>query len=206
MRKFVVLSGIILILVVFSCTKTDNKHFLEVKAWQDTLNMEFADAATSPLLPEDLAVFKGLQFYSIDKDFMVEAEFIRTPTETPFFMKTTTERQPVYVKYGIATFKIRDEACTLHIYQNVELTKKSEYADYLFIPFLDKTSGVTTYYGGRYIDLKKPKEDKMVIDFNKAYNPYCAYNDRYSCPIPPKENLLPLEITAGVRAFHTKPN
>ncbi len=202
MRKTIFLIVTLLSVIFFSCQKSDNEHFIEIKAWQDTLNMEFSDSATSPLLPEDLAVFEELEFYSIDKDFLVEAEFIRTPTETPFFMQTTTDRQPVYVKYGMAKFTIRGEECELNIYQNVELTKKAEFADYLFIPFMDATSGVTSYYGGRYIDLKIPESDKIVIDFNKAYNPYCAYNDRYSCPIPPTENRLTVDINAGVKSFH----
>ena len=76
-----------------------------------------------------------------------------------------------------------------------------EYEDYLFIPFNDLTNGNETYDGGRYLDLKTTSESTIVIDFNKAYNPYCAYNDKYSCPIPPRENDLPIEIKAGILTF-----
>ena len=76
-----------------------------------------------------------------------------------------------------------------------------EYSNHLFIPFNDITNGVETYDAGRYIDLEIPKGDTIIIDFNKAYNPYCAYNDGYSCPIPPEENNLEVEVKAGVMAF-----
>jgi uncharacterized protein (DUF1684 family) len=72
----------------------------------------------------------------------------------------------------------------------------------LFLPFLDNTNGDTTYGGGRYIDLRIPEGDTIEIDFNKAYNPYCAYNSRYSCPIVPRENYLDTNIEAGVKKFH----
>ena len=76
-----------------------------------------------------------------------------------------------------------------------------EYKDYLFLPFLDDTNGEGSYGGGRYIDLRIPDSDTMIIDFNTAYNPYCAYNDRYSCPIVPRQNYLDVAIEAGVKAF-----
>ena len=71
--------------------------------------------------------------------------------------------------------------------------------DHLFLPFTDNTNGVETYGGGRYIDLKIPAGNTINIDFNKAYNPYCAYSDKYSCPIPPPENHLDIEIKAGIK-------
>ena len=76
-------------------------------------------------------------------------------------------------------------------------------SDYLFLPFLDATNGIETYGGGRYIDLSIPQGNQLTIDFNTAYNPYCAYNEKYSCPIVPRENYLPLKINAGVKRFKT---
>jgi uncharacterized protein (DUF1684 family) len=73
--------------------------------------------------------------------------------------------------------------------------------DYLFLPFLDDTNGETTYGGGRYIDLRIPKGDSMEIDFNRAYNPYCVYNDKYSCPIVPRDNYIDLKVEAGLKMF-----
>ena len=108
----------------------------------------------------------------------------------------------MYIKFGEAHFKIDGKALVLNIYQNIELSKKKEYVDYLFLPFSDLTCGKESYIGGRYIDLKIPTSDTILIDFNTAYNPYCAYNHKYSCPIVPLENDLPVAINAGVKKFH----
>lgn len=173
-----------------------------VEKFQKELNTEFADAKTSPLTTEDLAVFKALDFYPINEKFFVTAKFVRTENEKPFEMKTSTDRKPMYVKYGEAHFEIDGKPFQLNIYQNIELSKKEEYKDYLFLPFSDLTSGKESYIGGKYIDLKTPTGEKIVIDFNTSYNPLCAYNHKYSCPKVPLENDLKIEIQAGVKKFH----
>ncbi len=125
----------------------------------------------------------------------------RTPEEKSFKMKTTTDRLPEYIKYGIVTFDLFNKSYNLNIYRNLDIIDREGYEDYLFLPFLDNTNGDESYGGGRYIDLDVTEEDNLVIDFNSAYNPYCTYNEKYSCPIVPRENYLPLEINAGVKAF-----
>ena len=87
------------------------------------------------------------------------------------------------------------------MYQSFPVSQDPEYIDYLFLPFTDLTSGDGSYGGGRFLDTTIPKGDTIVLDFNKAYNPYCAYNSAYSCPIPPKENDLLVRVEAGVKAF-----
>lgn len=171
----------------------------EAVKFQRKLNKQYGSVKKSPLKAEDLAVFKGLDFFEVDLAYRVEATFKRTPNEKAFEMKTTTDRLPVYVKYGEVHFKIKGEDFQLNIYQNQALVKKKGYEDYLFIPFTDLTNGEQTYAGGRYIDLRIPKGDKVIIDFNKAYNPYCVYNYKYSCPIPPGDNHLETPILAGVK-------
>ncbi len=173
-----------------------------VEKFQKELNSEYADAKTSPLMAEDLSVFKALDFYPINEKFFVTAKFIRTENEKPFEMKTSTDRKPLYVKYGEAHFAIDALNYKLNIYRNIELSKKEEYKDYLFLPFSDLTSGNESYIGGKYIDMKTPKGETIVIDFNTSYNPYCAYNHKYSCPKIPLENDLNIEIKAGVKKFH----
>lgn len=170
--------------------------------FQNHLNKEFATREDSPLTEEDFKAFKGLSFYPINEKFIVQARFVRTPTEKVFKMKTTSSRLPEYVKYGELHFVIENQTFQLNVYQNIDLIKKEGYEDYLFLPFSDVTCGKESYIGGRYIDMRIPKSDKVVIDFNKAYNPYCAYNHKYSCPIVPLENDLPIEILAGVKKFH----
>jgi uncharacterized protein len=172
------------------------------KEFQETLNKEYGTREESPLTDEDFKVFKGLDFYPINSKFIVQAQFKRTPDEKVFKMKTTGPRLPEYVKYGELTFSIEGKPFKLNLYQNIELAKKAGFNDYLFLPFSDMTCGKESYIGGRYIDMKIPQGEAMVIDFNKAYNPYCAYNHKYSCPIVPLENDLKVEILAGVKKFH----
>ena len=173
-----------------------------VEKFQKELNAEYADAQKSPLDPEDLALFKTLDFYPINEKFFVNAKFVRTEKEKPFQMKTSTDRKPMYVKYGEISFSIDGKSFQLNVYRNIELAKKEGFKDYLFLPFSDLTSGKESYIGGKYIDLKIPKGDTIAIDFNTSYNPYCAYSHRYSCPKVPLENNLAIEINAGVKKFH----
>ena len=173
-----------------------------VVQFQNKINGEFADAKTSPLTPKDRASFKSLAFYPDNKTFFVKATLVKLENEQPFEMKTTSDRKPLYVKYGELSFVIKGRSFKLNVYRNIELSKKEEYKDYLFLPFSDATSGKQSYIGGRYIDLRVPAGNTITIDFNTAYNPYCAYNSQYSCPIVPLENDLDIAIEAGVKKFH----
>lgn len=172
------------------------------KEFQETINKEYANREESPLTDEDFKAFKGLDFYPVNDKYRVEAQFKRTPNEKAFKMKTTGARLPEYVKYGELTFSIDGKSFELNLYQNIELAKKAGFEDYLFLPFSDLSCGKESYIGGRYIDMRFPKGNTVIIDFNKAYNPYCAYNHKYSCPIVPLENDLEIEIPAGVKKFH----
>jgi hypothetical protein len=178
------------------------KDLALAEKFQSELNKSYADSLKSPLTKEDLKQFKGLDFYPIDQKYIVEAIFIRTKREKSFKMKTTTSRTPIYKKYGELHFSIDGKELKLNVYQNLDLKKKPGYEDYLFLPFSDLTCGKESYIGGRYIDMRIPKSGKVTIDFNQAYNPYCAYNYKYSCPIVPLENDLDIEINAGVKKFH----
>lgn len=173
-----------------------------VTKFQEELNAEYADAKTSPLMPEDLATFKTLDFYPANEKFFVVAKFVRTKKEKPFEMKTSTDRKPMYVKYGVVYFTIDGSNFKLNVYKNIALSQQEKYKDHLFLPFSDLTCGNESYIGGKYIDLKIPKGKTLVIDFNTSYNPYCAYNHKYSCPIVPLENDLNIEIKAGVKKFY----
>jgi uncharacterized protein (DUF1684 family) len=192
-----------LFLVQFSLAFGQDKYDVSVvEKFQKELNTEYADEKTSPLTVEDLAQFKSLDFYPANEKAFVVAQFTRTENEKPFEMPTSTTRKPMYVKYGEARFLLDGKEFKLNLYRNIELSKKEEYKDYLFLPFSDLTSGKESYIGGKYIDLKIPTGDTIAIDFNLSYNPYCAYNYKYSCPKVPLENDLAIEIKAGVKKFH----
>lgn len=194
---------LILILLLFlnTITVTAQYDFVKVLNYRSSVNIEFSDSAKSPLNKEDIVNFKGLDYFEIDTNYCVKAFFKRTPYEVPFPMKTTTSRTPVYVKYGELVFSLGSNSYTLNLYKNVDANRKREYDNYLFLPFTDLTNGNETYGGGRYFDLPVPDGDTVTLDFNMAYNPYCAYNHKYSCPIPPAENNLMVEIKAGVKAY-----
>ena len=180
------------------CAQTD-PYKAEILDWQKEMDAQLSDEEGSPLDKKELKRFDGLEYYPIDSTYRVKARFIRTPNELPFNMPTTTDRLPIYVKYGEAVFTLNGKEFTLPLYQSQTLLSVDAMEDYLFLPFTDLTNGIETYGGGRYLDLKVPQEDFIILDFNKAYNPYCAYNERYSCPIPPRANRLDIEIRAGVK-------
>ena len=169
--------------------------------FQEELNAEFKNPESSPLPDRFRIDFESLEFFEPDTNYIVEAELVRTPEALPFSMPTTTGRESTEVVYGIAKFTLNGKDHELEIYQSPELITQAEYEDYLFLPFTDNTNGEETYGGGRYLDLRIPKGNKIILNFNKAYNPYCAYNKKFSCPIVPKVNNLDTEIKVGVKAF-----
>lgn len=189
-----------MMLATLSCAQ-DKQPLLGETAFQKKMNSDFKDATTSPLKAKDLKAFKGLDFFKFDAGLVVEAQLKRTP-DTPFFkMKTTTDRVSEERVFGVLSFDINGKTYELNVYQGKELMTTEGYEDYLFLPFLDETNGETTYGGGRYIDLRIPEGNTITIDFNTAYNPLCAYNEKYSCPIVPRQNYLKLKIEAGVKTF-----
>ena len=189
-------------LFVFTSLLSFAQQKVTAEAFQKNLNEEFADATKSPLTDEDRLEFKALDFFPIDANFIVEAKFEKAKNEKAFAMKTSTERMPMYVRYATVSFTLNGENFKLNVYQNLELMKRPGFKNHLFLPFSDLTSGNESYIGGRYIDLEIPKGNTITIDFNQAYNPYCAYNYKYSCPVVPLENDLATKINAGVKKFH----
>lgn len=202
-------------LVVLGC-KEDRRYHDEIKIeavrgsnavlkdilqFQMSMNEEFKDPKTSPLADTYRKDFVGLDFFEPDTTYVVMAKLELTPEAMPFLMPTTTERKSEEVVYGVVHFQLNGEEHQLEVYRNKELMLQEEHKDYLFLPFTDNTNGEETYAGGRYIDLSVPKGDSIRIDFNKAYNPYCAYNKKYSCPIVPSVNALDTKVLAGVKDF-----
>jgi len=189
-----------LLIVIYGCTQ-DKQPIKGETYWQKEMNADFKDATKSPLKDADRKYFRGLDFFKYDSMYIVSAKFTRTPNEKPFKMKTTTNRLPNYVKYGDVEFGLNGNSHILSIYRNLDLVVKEGFENYLFLPFLDNTNGEESYGGGRYVEVEFPEGNEIIIDFNQAYNPYCAYNEKYSCPIVPRSNYVDEDIRAGVKAF-----
>lgn len=186
------------ILLLLSCNSKKSPLVYQSE-FQKRLSITFKDASKSPLKEADLKNFVGLEFFPIDSSYVVEARIIPKLDTLFFDMETTTGAFTKERVFGVLTFKLNDQDIELNVYQSQESLISG--SSYLFLPFIDDTNGVTTYGGGRYIDLSIPEGEYLWLDFNTAYNPYCAYNERYSCPVVPRTNYVPLEINAGVKAF-----
>lgn len=202
MKTRIIFISLACIAIIYSCTQQDNSAYLdEIKLHREKINKEFADTAHSPLTEEGLAHFEGLDFFPANPDWVIKARFVLNPDPEPFEMETNTARRPIYVKYGEAYFKLDGAEYVMEIYQSEKARQMEEFKEFLFLPFKDLTNGEGSYGGGRFIDLKIPEGETILIDFNKSYNPYCAYNHRYSCPVPPEVNHLNIPVPAGVKGY-----
>lgn len=183
-----------------------NQNFIEyidtIQDFRKGKNIKLMYDEASPLTIDQRKSFEGLNYFAADLKFYIDGELIRDDTPETIIMKTSTDRSPAYVKYGVVNFTIDSVELTLAVYQNKKMLDLSQDQNHLFVPFRDGTSGQESYGGGRYIDCDIPEEgNTIILDFNKAYNPYCAYNPRYSCVIPPEENWLSIRIEAGEMKF-----
>lgn len=143
--------------------------------------------------------FPGLKYFPPDLSFTFLARLEPVTNKQVRVLQTSTGEQARYLDYAWAVFEKEGKEYRLLI---LEIMEMGPNRGKLFLAFADETSARETYGGGRYLDLKKvPAATTLELDFNKAYNPYCAYNEAYSCPLPPKENVLPLAIRAGEKSF-----
>lgn len=151
----------------------------------------------SPLEADQRKDFTGLKYFPENPAlrFTLPIEPYADPAIVT--MQTSTGSVREYVKYGQFSFEVNGETATLQVYQDAD-------DGYFFLPFVDATAPEETYGAGRYLDIEQNADGTFTIDFNYAYNPYCAYNDKWSCPIPPKENRLKVRIEAGEKNY--KPN
>ena len=191
-------------LLIIACNSKDKRPLIGETEYQQELNASYKDASKSPLKTKDLKNFKGLDFFKIDSTFIVTAKLTKIVNAPTFEMATTTDRKPLYKEYGILNFTLNEKDFELTIYQSQDDLSDEKYKDYLFLPFTDNTSGEDSYGGGRYMDVlitdEKP-DGTIKLNFNNTYNPYCAYNEKYSCPLTPRKNHLDFEIKAGVKIF-----
>lgn len=190
--------------ILCSCNSQGKRALLGKTEYQQKLNASYKDASKSPLKKKDLKGFKGLDFFPVDSTFIVIATLVKIANAPTFKMATTTDRKPLYKEYGTLNFTLKGKACELTIYRSQDDLRDEKYKDYLFLPFTDATSSNKSYGGGRYMDVMTTSENTdgtIELNFNNTYNPYCAYNDKYSCPLTPRKNHLDIEIKAGIMVF-----
>ena len=191
----------IVIIFSFSCREEKRYQDINLTEYQRQVNNYFKDASVSPLKPKDLKNFQGLDFFEFDSIYVVKAKIEETKESLPFKMKTTTDIPADVRKYADLFFQISDKEFELSVYENLEYEGVEGYENYLFLPFLDETNENETYGGGRYLDLFLNGSDSIIIDFNKAYNPKCVYDENFSCPLVPRNNFLSTRIEAGIKNF-----
>jgi hypothetical protein len=149
----------------------------------------------SPLLPEQQEQFTGLSYYPENPTLDLQLPVEKLEVQDEVAMQTSTGDLAQFIRWGKIRFEVGGEEAGLTIYAAV-------HGGGFFLPFMDATSGEETYSGGRYLEIDPLPDGTFIVDFNMAYNPYCAYNELWSCPIPPKENRLKVRIEAGEMKFH----
>jgi uncharacterized protein len=154
----------------------------------------------SPLGVDDV---KRLTFYTPDSAYRSIAKVKFIYDDQPVIIPTYSGKEKKYLRYAELNLTIKGEPIKLTLFKSISLAADPQYKDYLFLPFTDPTNDSDTYGGGRYLDLKKSdiRGDELEVDFNMAYNPYCAYSAGYNCPIPPPENAINIPIQAGEKKF-----
>jgi len=189
--------------LTFTSCFRDNRSSYEMKVSADRLEKDkvFKFEAESPFTTSEQRNFTGLKYFPPDESYRVEAEIERVDSPEIIQLATTIGKTEYYREYAILHFPLEDRMIDLMSYQSIEVLTDDENSRELFVPFYDETNGDETYGGGRYIDLLIPEGEYLTIDFNYAYNPYCIYNDRYSCPVPPSSNRIPLSINAGEKNY-----
>lgn len=188
---------ILAVLIPLSSFYAQNNYVEELKKERSDFEHKLLHT-DSVLNAKEQEKIEALNYFPIDTTWVLKAKFKKKKGKV-FEMPTTTSKTPKYQRIGYLHFKRNKEKFKLAVYKNLGLTGE-KYKNYVFVPFKDANAPELTYGGGRYLDLEIEKDTKVIrVDFNKAYNPYCVYSFRYSCPITPEENHLDVKINAGVK-------
>jgi uncharacterized protein len=191
-------AGIAVLVIIGSIIFSNHKSGYEqiVWDWREQKDNYFLTDTTSPIIGKEK--FSGLNYFIPDPEYKVKANITLLHDSIPIIINRTDGQNEKYIKYAIASFTLQKKEYQLTLLKSI---KNSDNRNVLFLPFKDKTNGDDTYEGGRYLDLELKDKGKIIIDFNYAYNPYCVYNPRFSCPIPPQENFMEIEIKAGEKKY-----
>ena len=191
---------ITVLFLLISINAFSQSYSEQIAKHREAYKADFIKDNNSPLKKKDL---ENLHFYNADSTYKVIADVELLKNEKVFKMPTFNGTSSDYFRYAHVNFSLNGVKMQMTLYRSVSLSTNPLYKDHLFLPFTDETNNKETYGGGRYIDLdaKEIKDNHIEIDFNKAYNPYCAYSDGYRCPVPPEENDLQLSISVGEKLY-----
>lgn len=181
----------------------DKAYTSEINDYRQKTEEGLIIGERAPLAKDDLS---DLIYFPLDETYKVIADVQLSEGEQPFELPTYSGITKTFIKYASLSFTILDKPYSLNLYRNLETIRIPQYRHYLFLPYKDVTNGDSTYGGGRYINIFTTdiEDGKVELDFNKSYNPWCAYSDGYNCPIPPTENHLEIAIMAGEKNFGGK--
>ncbi|HEX8656780.1 MAG TPA: DUF1684 domain-containing protein [Hymenobacter sp.] len=200
-KKVAIAAALIgIIIYCLNGTRADSSAYVaQLRKARSDKNRAFRQSEDSPLTPAQKAVFDSLKYYPADLAFVPHADVTRNDTPDTTLLQTSDNKAEKYLNWGLVKFTLNNSPQQLRLYLKADGRDST-----LFIPFTDLTNGHETYGGGRYLDAPVPALNaaEIELDFNQAYNPYCAYNNEYSCPVPPAENRLQVAITAGEKSFH----
>lgn len=209
MTKFLILLNLALFLALYKGLDAQNVN----EEYLDSLHqlrvnkqLEMTSRKESPLLKEDRKKFGALDFFPLNEDWRVDAFYFRIENGAIYNVATSSGAVKQFQKHGFFVFQVFGQLDTLFAFERVYPDGyRPTHAPYLFIPFKDHSTGEDTYGGGRYLDTPVYNEDQRVkLDFNLAYNPYCAYGSGFSCPIPPEENFVNFRVEAGEKTYEKK--
>jgi len=195
---YIVIAAVILI-AVFSLFNTESpevesNYMEDMKAFRHQRDSFMRNDDKSPFIEQD-ALFKGLNYFGIDSDYKVRASVEAIENGKIYDLRTSDDKTKTFQAVAILHFDIMDS------HQDLTLLQAAK-DGHFFLPFYDETSAITTYGAGRYLEVDfKKGQNQVILDFNKAYNPYCAYTEGYSCPVPPPENNISIPINAGEKNY-----
>jgi uncharacterized protein (DUF1684 family) len=199
---FIVIVIITMVIIYYSFSGSENSetYVANIQKMRKEKDYDMRTASDSPFANDTVHTFQGLQYFPIDAAYRVQARLTPIEQRKTITLPTSDGKEKNYLEYAYAEFEMQGQQNKLLI---LEIMDMGPYRGTLFLAFADQTSALETYGAGRYLDVKKlPGSTSITLDFNEAYNPYCSYNDDFSCPFPPKENLLNIRIEAGEKTYH----
>ena len=202
-KNILIIAGAALITTIFYYSFTSgssDQNYIENLTKEREAKNEFMKSGEDSPFGDEKKNSKGLSYFPPDINYRIIAKLAPIENKKMIVLPTSDGKEKKYLEYAFAEFELNDAPCKLLI---LEIVDDNQYRGTLFLAFADLTSAIETYGAGRYLELKKtPGAGTITLDFNEAYNPYCAYSDNFSCPFPPKENILNTSVRVGEKKYH----